>query len=233
MTTSIDTFPDYRKIDTPWEPQPVAWRFQEDSTRTVHAIHRSGVERIDSVPTLLAQVNDPALTHLVREVAVSTRRGMIGLEMSLEETRNDLEQVDDQFRQLELLAGFRVASTEWHVFQDRRGLTRTLARVAIIDNNGRALPDVNSFEELARIPNLSPEEYEIAFDYLTGLDAYFEGANGDPLGDIDRPQQYIFGTPRHSGGEDAIYLVDIEPDLQPDLPHDSLYFDEIYDDEHC
>lgn len=226
MPILTETYPDYREINTPWDPQPIAWRSEENDSDSTISVHRNDLERIDSSSSLDAQVKNPALTHLVREVLVATRRGVIGLEMDPDDVQSDLTLVDDQFRQLEELAGFRVAPTEWHVFKDRRGLTRTLARVAIIDGNNRPLPDVKSFEDLARIPNLSPEDYELAFNYLTGVDSYFNGVRGNPLGDIDHPRQYKFGAPRYSGSEDAIYLVDIEPDLEPDIPYTDLYFND-------
>lgn len=230
MATPVEAYPDYREIDTPWEPQTIAWRFP-DSDDAIDQ-QKKGVRDPNSILLLNAQISNQSLTHLVREVAVGTRRGVSGLEMSPEETRHDLVLVDAQFRQLEDLTGFRVAPTEWHVFKDARGLTRTLARVGIVDSF-QPIPDIQDFIQLAQNSLLSPQDYELSIQFLTNINKYFEKGKGDLLGDVDRPNQYIFGALRGVTDDPAFYLVDIEPDLQPDIPYVDYSYEDKTQDEHC
>jgi hypothetical protein len=222
MTTTIDAFPDYRKIDTPWEPQPIARRYHDDVHTPEFGVNGYHDPRTEGVKHLLAQVADPALTHLVREVEVTTRNGISAFELTPEETWHDLRLVDEQFMQLEALTELRVASTEWHVFKDERGLTRTLARVAIIEGSDPIIPDIESIDEL-NTTLLSPEEYELAYTFLTGMDRYFQNTIGEPLADINRLSQFKLGAPRSLTGtmaSEALYLVDIEPGFDTSRPRD-------------
>lgn len=176
--------------------------------------------RTASLVSLLAQVRDPGLTHIVREVDVVTRPGKSTLEMHPDETWEDLALVGEQFTQLETLTDLRVAPTQWHVFQDERGLTRTLARVEIVEGDDRILPDVSNLEELSRETSLSPHERELGFQLFSNLDIYFEHTVGRPLHDIDRMSQYKFGVLRSLASNplanQALYLVDIDPILMPE-----------------
>ena len=110
--------PDYREIDTPWEPQPIAWRF-------------NGTKR--ATDELHTQVADPNNTHVVREVevAISPVAGLL----TVEQTRADISLAQDHFDLLASYPGLAIADTDWHVFADLQGKTRTLARVEIIDGD--------------------------------------------------------------------------------------------------
>lgn len=209
-----DTAPDFREIETPWEPQPIAWRFVAAATYNI---------RDKAAITL--QVNDPGLNYLVREVQVVTRRD--GDTLSVEETLDDLQLVDDQFAYLESTSHAKVAPYEWHVFKDQQGHTRTLARVAIID--GKNVEYISKWSPLAGDP-------ETVADFKTwtaSVDAYRESHRlhqadvmRRPLNDIHTPRQYIMGSPRDRSlartAARSLYLVDIEPILQLDMMHPTL-----------
>jgi hypothetical protein len=227
MTSSIDTFPDYRMIDTPWEPAPIAWRFQGNEFEEGDIIPDTYTRNSSAaIAHILGQVGNPSLTHLVREVDVVTRRGISALEMHPDETWEDLALVDEQFKQLEALTDLRVAPTQWHVFQDERGLTRTIARVSIIDGYSGILPDIEDEAELDNNTELSLEASNILRVYLRGLTAYYDGTIGRPLNDIDRITQFKYGAPRVnerlSLGNSALYLVDIEPSLEMPYSRDRV-----------
>lgn len=204
MTVTNFEYPQLRD-ESPWA-QPIAWRF-------------TGNEGLEQ------QIADPTLSHLVREVVVKTRRGFSGLELSPNEVRTDLELVDEQFRQLEALTELKVVPVEWHISLDERGLTRTLARVPIIDGYDGVLSDIEDEEDLVNNPELSPEVSNILRVYLRGLDTYYRDATGRRLDDIDRIGQFKYGAPRVVGqpslGGWSLYLVDIEPALESQYPPDS------------
>jgi len=193
---------DYRDISTPWEPQPIVSRY------SLYRTNRDSIE---------AAVAKKAHTHLVREVRVQTHTSQFGYnhlynDLSIEETIEGLALVDEQFRQLETLTDLRVAPTEWHVFHDDNGKTRTLARVQIID--GYQLP-----RYLTSRHNLSPEVLLQRQTLEEGIQAYRTNQQGPELSDIRSFNQYIVGRPRVALSdhlaEKAIYLVDIEPLLIP------------------
>lgn len=200
MTTE---FPDFRRIDTPWEPQPIAWRFTLPSM----TVDRSFYKDLDK-DNLILQVRDQSNTHIVREVNVALRSHYSAIELSIQETLEGLGQVDEQFQQLEALTDIRVAPTEWHVFADDVGQTRTLARVEIIDGDDRILPE--DPEE-----GIDPIERHLVLDFHRQMQLYFKKTGGHHLRDINSLRQYCFGsrrTERNSPiANQALWLVDIEP----------------------
>jgi hypothetical protein len=211
MTTSIDTFPDYRKIDTPWEPAPIAWRFISPDT---HKNHPRPPKTEFNTTSLAEQANNPDLTHLVREVTgLANKYGTSNYTRPLAKIRDELKIVDDQFAQLEDLTDIKVAPTDWHAFEDSDGYTRILARVEIIEGEDREWPILINSEDPAA-DSLTPEEYMLLMGFESGINVYTTQARGRQLDDIDIITQYKFGVPRTNLlSKQAFYLIDIEPRL--------------------
>ncbi|MEO6110092.1 MAG: hypothetical protein ABIP50_03735 [Candidatus Saccharimonadales bacterium] len=205
MTTPVH--PDYREIDTPWEPQPIAWRYLSADTMPQSRI--GSISRIDARANLVTQIENRHLTHIVREVDVSANL-LREVEHPFATIVSSLVEVNEQFRQLEAFTSLKVASTDWHVFPDPEGRIRTLARVEIIDPAPHIYPR-NSFR------STDPEREARYAALRSQLKIYRRHSVGQPLDDIDRPAQYVFGTPRSQKGSplahQAMYLVDIEPFL--------------------
>lgn len=173
--------PDYRQIDTPWEPQPIVWF----STPF-------GTSRIE----LAAAAADPEATHLVREVHVGARflEPMLGTSIPMGTTKDLLQRATEHFHLLEALTPVRVAPTEWHAFKGEGDRVHVLARVAIIDGmNARSFYDSDeTFEEV-----LAPYIDQPANGLLRDVDRRAQYILGKPR--------------VASLGEPALYLVDIEP----------------------
>lgn len=209
MTSSLESFPRPEEIDTPWPPQTIVWRYNNPSVSADTPFETD----FRVVSALKEQAADPSLTHIVREVNVYTdidgRRSPSLHPVS--KIQNDLEIVDDQFRQLQELTSIRVADTAWHVFADPAGRTRVLARVEIIDGISRRWP----LSFLAPEGELTPDELALLQGLESGVDWYFDHATGRQLVDIVSSDQFILGTPRTNPlAERAFYLVDIEPRIQ-------------------
>lgn len=201
MTIQTESL-NFHEIETPWEPQPIAWRYDDNY-----------IDQIRNKQAITDQIENPDLEYLVREVQVKTRHEMD--QLSVEETWDDLQLVDRQFNHLEAVSQVKVAPYEWHVFEDAYGVTRTLARVAIID--GRRVRHIPHHSRLTQDQS-DVMAYEL---YIQSLRAYQQTSmpRGDTrqltLSDIDSPLQYIMGSPRNrtlaESASHALYLVDIEP----------------------
>ena len=191
--------PDYREIDTPWEPQPIAWRYLQ--TEPGISLRSGGYEAI------VAQAANPSNTHIVREVevAISPVAGLL----SVDETRADISLAQDHFDLLASYPGLTVADTEWHVFEDEEGKAQTLARVEIIDG------DKLEFMNPAEREILSDEAREALELFDSGMKRYAKELVGPPLVDIYNLYQWRFGVPRtqvpNPMAVKALHLIDIEP----------------------
>jgi type I site-specific restriction endonuclease len=113
-------FPDYRELDTPWEPQEIQWRQRLLFDQHVH-----------NKPALEKYVAKPQHTHLVREVQATIYDQLPPSD--IDEIKEICKLADEQFDFLESTSPLKVAPTEWHVFKDTDDVVRVLARVGIIE----------------------------------------------------------------------------------------------------
>ncbi|MDB5162204.1 MAG: hypothetical protein JWM52_712 [Candidatus Saccharibacteria bacterium] len=191
--------PDYREIDTPWEPQSIAWRY----ISTEPGISR----RSGGYDAIVAQAEDPAHTHIVREVevAVSPQAGLL----TIQQTLDDLTLAQEHFDLLASYPGLAVAMTQWHVFADSEGETRTLARVEIIDG------DELKFMHPSERGILTDDAREALENFDRGIKRYSKELIGAPLNDVGNLYQWRFGVPRTQEPSPlavkALHLIDIEP----------------------
>lgn len=211
MTTPIDTFPDYREIDAPWDTQPIAWRFNSPDA---HKKYSYPPKTEYNTALLTEQASNPALTHLVREViALTDQNGQTHYARPVHEVRDELKLVDDQFAQYEDLTDIKVAPTEWHVFKDSDEYTRVLARVGIIEGEDREWPDLIHSDD-PEVDFLTPEEYMFLMGLESGIRVYTSQARGRRLIDVESLMQYKLGVPRTNlMSQQAFFLIDIEPRL--------------------
>ena len=194
--------PNFQEINTPWEPQEIAWQFF------------NGV-RVSTNRYMQMQLDNPDLQYIVREVEANPRKND-PWNASIVETLDHLALADEQFRQLEALTDIKVAPTSWHVFSDKDGLTRTLARVSIV--NGGEDTYLRFLTTAAYSGDGHEDEATPWMVHAKRLKPYYDNAIGNQLDDIDKAAQYKLGTLRDTSighGVKAIYLVDIEPILFP------------------
>jgi len=191
----LKTFIDPAEIDTPWEPQPIAWRDSLASDRNF----------------MLRSLVNQNTTHIVREVLVRSKNHrslVMPTQIQIEDAIADAEA---EFSILKA-CGINVADTQWHIFIDPFELPSALARVAVID--GYQLKGAHLAVDLQEQPELEAP-YDKHFAELR--DAIFEYAygrsSGEYLCDISHPRQYLHGVPREAalGNASATYLIDIEP----------------------
>lgn len=204
--------PNFREINTPWEPQEIAWRYMAANMTDLDV---EDVRALRSSLPITNQVRNPLYTHVVREVDTVLHPTEHPEMRSVQDTLDGLQLVDAQFAQLESLTSLKVAPTQWHVFKDQMDRTRTLARVQIIDGiDGASLP-VLSYDR--RLSDLTEEEREILAEFNRQIERYIRLTIGRRLHDINVMSQYRFGIPRTIPGNpmanQALYLVDIEPFL--------------------
>lgn len=177
--------PDYRKLATPWTPQPVAWRFVPIG-EGAYDRNKADIEK---------QASDPSLTYLVREVEIGVWPHRD--ELPLSEAWSHIDAYEGQLWQLGASGDIRIAPHEWHIFQDGQDKTRVLARVAIID--GVTLWQSSHGKQLQE----------------DGITAYNAHRTGPRLDDYRHKTQYLYGGPRDRAlartSQKALYLIDIEP----------------------
>jgi|GEM_PF-2510533 len=184
--------PDWSSLETPWEPQEIAWR--HDSQRLRHE-------------ALWQQIVTSA-THLVREVLVCDDYSYNAAPTRTQALAT-IEKAEAQFDRLQSF-GIHTPYRAWHVFEGPDGNVRTLARVRIIRGYAfkpLSIPDFNS------LPKRRQSLHTVLDQKIKG---YYEAtAQSEALSDAYHTEQYIHGRPRGEDGrgigQPLIYLVDIEP----------------------
>jgi hypothetical protein len=175
--------PNWQEIDTPWDQQPIAWRYSNSLLRK------------RALRTLASEPTRP--THLVREVLVhdpETRAPATSVQRIWEV----LKLTNDE---LHLLRECGVAApiVEWHVFESSPH-ARALARVAIIDGY-----DTYDY------PPASSCEYAAYSSWRQGIDQYIH-TPGFRVEEFTDWEQYRNGVPRtEPHANSALHLVDVEP----------------------
>lgn len=189
-------YPHYQEIDTPWEPQPIVWRFVNSDGGAM----RRPSESMPYAGSMLEKaIHETHLSHVVREVRVMRDR-LFSFSWPVATVEEELRVADEQFAQLESLTHLKVAPTAWHVFQDSYRNTRTLARVEIIENAKRGPR------------RLTTQKAVDTFD--KAVNTYYAEGRGRLLCDVYDLRQYVLGRPRSNPlSEQALYMVDIEPIL--------------------
>lgn len=204
MVAHTETFPDYTAIDTPWEPEPIVWRYTTpDATFKSVTSHE---ER--NFFALKAATDNPDVTHIVREVEVMTHPSLPSMFRPVHEIVSSLVEIDWQFQQFEDLTDLKVPRRQWHVFSDGHGRTRTLARVEVVEGNDLIAP-------FSKESDADAETRAIIRDIKRQVASYRNQAVGRPLFDIEFARQYRRGIPRTEAANplavQALYMVDIEP----------------------
>jgi hypothetical protein len=181
---------DPASINTPWDPQPIAWR---------HGFQRQRHERIQNLI-------GPRTTHIVREVLVHShlQRNFQPLTRGLID--DTLAHTEDEFSRLRGF-GLAVPKVEWHTFEDDQGKNRTLARVEVVE--GETLKKVYRSD----VPYLQAAERRHQVLFYESTDAYGSlQPTNERLCNVDDPAQYTVGVIRvNPDTSSAVHLHDIEP----------------------
>jgi len=195
---AADQRPDWREVEVPWDPQPIAWRYVSHSARKA---------------ALRREAATPGLTHLVREVLTAPRPTESSLlkiqryEPPLTPTRAH-QAIEDAITELDRLAAHGVAVPEvsWHVYTGNDRITRVPARVAIIDG----IEPEWSLEQGNSIPGL-PTASNVIPTWRDSMRGYYSGT-GYRIAEFDDITQYRYGPPRpYPQTPPNLCLVDVEP----------------------
>ncbi len=186
--------PDWRTIDTPWEPQPIAWR---DRNR----------ERRQSALRAYAQ---SGFNYLVREVLVHADDYPYSSRPMTEERANTATtRTDEELALLKNSCDVHTPKVTWHVFTDEQGTVRTLARVQVIDGEAP-----NYSYEYGQL--MLKQDLQKGHTWKRGFEEYrWLAAPGLRLRDTEGAiTQSVFGAPRELQAPRQdwnLHFVDIEP----------------------
>jgi hypothetical protein len=188
---SFDQRPQWDEVAVPWEPQPIAWRYNSHDARKA---------------ALREQASATARSHIVREILAeqrpSYRRPQPGYVRTPGEAEDTLAATEDEFNLLRA-NGVQVPDVLWHIFRDDKTV-RILARLAIIQN---LEPIQVSYSNKA---SSNPHQLAARAALQGNLYAYWQSP-GYRVREFRQTFQYVYGSPQDACQAPDYHLVDVEP----------------------